>query len=258
MSFWSSEKLKTRISAEQIVSPYSSDRIKHGGYELSMGGEYFTTSDVSEKKKTLTVGEQLVISPGQFGILLTDEEVSVPLDSIGFISIKASIKFRGLINVSGFHVDPGFKGHLKFSVYNAGSQNIILTRGAQTFIIWFAKLDQNTTDIYSGSHAGQKEVSAEDVMRIQGEVASPSALNERLKRVEGSIKFIKALAWGVGVTLVVTVLGSLMVNAIWKITGAEKQEFKPRIEKRINKSELMDDHNKIYQIITPKDNQSKE
>lgn len=244
------------MSAEHIVSPYNGDRIKHGGYELSMGGEYYTTSDISAKKQILALDEQLVISPGQFGILLTEEKINVPIDSIAFISIKASIKFRGLINVSGFHVDPGFKGHLKFSVYNAGSQKIVVTRGAPLFIIWFANLDQDTSDIYNGGHAGQKEVSAEDVMRIQGEVASPSALNERLKNVERSINFIKTLAWGIGVTFVITVLGGLIVNAIWKITGTEKEEFRPRIEQKYDKPELKENPKQIRRMSTPTDNQT--
>ena len=59
-------------------------------------------------------------SPGQFAFLLTDEIVEVPDSAMALISIKAKIKWRGLINVSGFHVDPGFKGRLIFSVYNAG------------------------------------------------------------------------------------------------------------------------------------------
>ena len=60
--------------------------------------------------------QNLVIPPGQFGLILTNEVVTIPNDLIGFISIKAKIKFRGLINVSGFHVDPGFHGHGIFTL----------------------------------------------------------------------------------------------------------------------------------------------
>ncbi len=43
--------------------------------------------------------------------------------------------------MSGFHADPGFKGHLVFSVYNAGSSPISLERGQPYFLIWFAQLE---------------------------------------------------------------------------------------------------------------------
>jgi dCTP deaminase len=48
----------------------------------------------------------------------------------------------GLINVSGFHVDPGFYGKLIYAVYNAGPSEIHLSRGTEMFLIWFADLDK--------------------------------------------------------------------------------------------------------------------
>ena len=65
----------------------------------------------------------------------------MPDTAIAFISIRASIKFKGLINVSGFHVDPGFRGQLRFAVYNAGSSEIDLDQDERVFMIWFADLD---------------------------------------------------------------------------------------------------------------------
>ena len=51
-----------------------------------------------------------MIPPGQFAFLLTAETVTMPDNAIAFISIKARLKFNGLINISGFHVDPGYRG----------------------------------------------------------------------------------------------------------------------------------------------------
>src|SRR5437868_9314438 len=128
MSFWSSEKLKERLVSESLFDPCDLANIKNGAYELGLGSEAFVTSDGIQTKSEIPDGKQLVIPPGQFGLLVTEERVAIPTDAIGFISIKAGVKFRGLVNVSGFHVDPGFSCKLKFAVYNAGSQNIILDR----------------------------------------------------------------------------------------------------------------------------------
>jgi dCTP deaminase len=54
--------------------------------------------------------------------------------------------------VSGFHVDPGFRGRLKFSVYNAGSESIILGVGERLFPIWFYELPEENEDEYVGRH----------------------------------------------------------------------------------------------------------
>lgn len=214
MAFWTSEKLKERASIEALITPYSENRVKHGAYEMSLGHEAFITSDEQKKKQPLIDGEQLVIPPGQFGLLLTEEEIQIPANAIGFISIKAGIKFRGLVNVSGFHVDPGFSGKLKFSVYNAGSSNILLSRGQNLFLIWFSDLDRITSDLYRGDHANQKEISSEDVMRIQGEVHSPAALDKRLTGLENSVSTIKTIALTIACGLVLLIIG-FAVNHFW-------------------------------------------
>src|SRR5437879_5393875 len=126
--FWSSEKLKERLVAETLFEPCDLKNVKNGAYELGLGSEAFVTSDGTATKSEILAGKQLIIPPGQFGLLVTEERVTIPVDAIGFISIKTGVKFRGLVNVSGFHVDPGFSGKLKFAVYNAGSQSIILDR----------------------------------------------------------------------------------------------------------------------------------
>ena len=80
--------------------------------------------------------------------------------------------------MSGFHVDPGYKGRLMFAVYNAGSKSIVLDQGQRLLMIWFADLDRETEDTYKGSE--REGISADDVMKIQGEVASPAELKKRL------------------------------------------------------------------------------
>ena len=155
MAFWSSETLRKRLGPGLIIDPYDRDpkRTECGVYELALGEEVFVTSQESKKKQTLKKGEQLIIPPGQFGVLTTEERVSVPRDSLALISMKFGIKSRGLINVSGFHVDPGFSGQLKFSVYNAGRENVVLQCGQRTFLIWFCKFDEDIKagDLYTDS-----------------------------------------------------------------------------------------------------------
>lgn len=181
MSFWSSEKLLERSLGQSIIHPFCRPRIKYGSYELTLGNEVYITSQDSEKKQRISLGETTRIPPGQFGLLITSETVSIPRDAIGLISIKAGIKFRGLVNVSGFHVDPGFTGCLKFSVYNAGSQDIVLTCGEEMFLIWFCDLDRPTTKLYDGKHMNQDSIVSAEIMNIQGEIASPGAIMEELK-----------------------------------------------------------------------------
>ena len=208
MSFWSSQKLSERIKAEKLIAPYEESAIKSAAYELSLGEECFLTSDPDNTKDKLENHDQVSIPPGQFGLLISEESVKVPLDAIAFISIKAGVKFRGLVNVSGFHVDPGFTGKLKFSVFNAGGQPIVLQRNQRIFLIWYADLDQKTEAAYSGAHQNQSQITGEDVMRIQGEIASPAVLAKRISDLETQFK-----VWsGVVLTVVLAIFAMSLKN----------------------------------------------
>lgn len=172
MAFLGNKSLEALIKTLEVISPYNPSAIKNGAYELSLGHEVFLTDDDPKRVKTLSEGEQITIAPGQFALLLTEETVHVPPDKIAFISIKATVKYKGLVNVSGFHVDAGFKGKLLFSVYNAGSSKIILSRGSRYFPIWFANLDEKQS--YRGKHEHQFRIPDEPVEDLsQGEMASP-------------------------------------------------------------------------------------
>ena len=140
--FWSGETLKERL--EPLITPFDPSRVDCSAYTLAMGREvYVSPNDATEDPQSVTIrqlgdGEGFTIPPGQFAFLLTDEIVEVPDNALALISIKAKIKWRGLINVSGFHVDPGFKGRLIFSVYNAGPVPVHLRQGQLLFLIWFS------------------------------------------------------------------------------------------------------------------------
>lgn len=180
MAFWRSETLKIRLPDELLIEPYQPEQVQHSAYELRMGNEAFVTSTGDQVKIELAENQSIAIPPGQFALLLTSERVKVPTNAIAFISMRFKVKRRGLVNVSGFHVDPGFKGRLKFSVYNAGSSPISITRGDRLFLIWYASLDGETADGYGDAGPAQDSISSEDQNVMHGEIASPAQLKLQL------------------------------------------------------------------------------
>ncbi len=117
--FWSGETLSERL--QSLIQPFVPDRVDCAAYTLAIGPEvYVSPNDQTADPSTVTVrklaqGDAFTIPPGQFAFLLTEEIVAIPADAVAFISIRAKIKFRGLVNVSGFHVDPGYRGQLTFA-----------------------------------------------------------------------------------------------------------------------------------------------
>lgn len=144
---------------------------------------------------------------------------------MGFISVKLVYKKCGLINVSGFHVDPCFKGNLIFSVYNAGPSDILLKKGTPVFMIFFCKLTQGLgrfSDTYPNKNDDYSEkiqtkvkraierknheligIPLEMVSGIKGASVSLANNNARMDKLEASIKIYGAI--------VLSIIGGLLL-----------------------------------------------
>jgi hypothetical protein len=157
---------------------------------------FFELLGDGENALTFAVGWALPQSPHLLNLLL-DEIFDQRVDSI-----EAVIRLQGYESEHGYtdiEVDAPNAGcaiigmplstlsletraacslnQLKFSVYNAGSESIILGVGERLFPIWFVSCTRRTrTNILD--HKGQMSITLEDVMQLQGEVASPAALKE--------------------------------------------------------------------------------
>jgi dCTP deaminase len=187
--FWSGETLSERLAP--LIEPFASERVDCAAYTLSVGPEvYVSPNDQTADPTLVTVrklapGEAFTVPPGQFAFLLTEEIVSVPANALAFISIRAKTKFRGLVNVSGFHVDPGYRGQLTFAVFNAGPVPIHLKRRQPIFLIWYASLDRETDfkkdgPVYMG-------IDTELITGIAGELQSFAGLSKKIKDLDSAL-----------------------------------------------------------------------
>jgi len=225
MAFWSSQRIKAeqewavqqtiphnhpfnaqRLSkgphSKPLISDFEAKNVKHGAYELSLGEKYLITPSDSNGETSRGSTEALKIPPGQFALLYTKEKVDIPLDVIAFISLKGSVKFKGLINISGFQVDPGFPGFLKFSVYNASGEDVHLNFDEPCFLIWFADLDA-VNELYTGDHKDQSGFTPDDRDRMCEERHSPETLSKRIEKLERSVHAVSAVGLVVIIPLII-------------------------------------------------------
>ena len=196
--FWSGDKLKEELKNIVTNEDGSIDNIKVdcAAVSLTVGDEVYITpsdpdnsKDTGVKKKLTNDKSQFVIPKGQFAFLLTNEIIFVPDDALALISFKATYKFKGLINVSGFHVDPGWSGRLTFSVYNAGPLDITLEKGDPFALIWFANLDRVSSDKYKkkATDSPPKSLDSKLISNMSGEVFSPVKLKSELDALKKEI-----------------------------------------------------------------------
>jgi dCTP deaminase len=190
MPFWSGSTLEKRIPEHSIIDNFDPSRIDCAAYRLRLGSECYSTSDdqkwYSRRRKIdrLEPGDDFTIPSGQFAFLLTEEKVTLPTSALGFISLRSEIKFRGLINVSGFHVDPGFSGKLTFAVYNAGPNDITIRRGSEIFLLWIAELDSSEPRHAKDMHEPIMSLSERVVNNNSSDQKTISSLYKRMDKLE--------------------------------------------------------------------------
>lgn len=228
--FWGKERLKIELKNLYDCEDWDEKRIDSSAYTLRVGPEIYVSptgepNDPRNKPKTrLELNQDFSIPAGQFGFILTEDVVRVPKNAIAFISIRARYKFKGLVNVSGFHVDPGYEGRLLFSVFNASPRTIQLQRGDPCFLIWYADLDTRTPKTTSApkdldpfpkkgfntippEHVGPLADGLQSFANLQSKITqNEKAVTDRLNSVEREQAVIK---WGVALLVGAVITFSL-------------------------------------------------
>jgi dCTP deaminase len=142
--FLPKEKILARAAEKELISDHFEPSLtQQASYDLRLGSEVYVVGkkapeNLSDKKPYVS------LQPGQFAILTCYEEINIPPDILGFIALKTSFKFQGLVNISGFHVDPTHTGTLLFAVQNVGPSDIRLKFKQPTFTIFFSTLAEGS------------------------------------------------------------------------------------------------------------------
>jgi dCTP deaminase len=177
--------------------------VKQVSYDLRVGDEVF----LSEKRVPTRLGQDspyILLPPGQFALVKTFEKISIPPDLIGLLSVRSKFKFQGLINISGFHVDPTYRGHLIFSVQNVGPNDIRLEYKQPTFMLMLAALETK----YNGDPRleGYDRIPLDFMAQLGGPSITLATLKRDLDRVSLSVKIYGGLVVALLAALVAALL----------------------------------------------------
>lgn len=181
-------------------------------YDLRVGDEVYRSEERLPDRLSADGNPYVIIAPGQFALVKTLEIVKVPDEYVGFIAIRSEYKFQGLVNVSGFHVDPTFKGHLLFAVQNVGPNDIRLRYAEGAFMVMWAKL----TETYLPPEGARRRDGYPNIpMRLMAQLGGGSitlaGLKTEVDRLHTQVKFFI----GIAIALVMAVIG-VILKSIFK------------------------------------------
>jgi dCTP deaminase len=189
---------------------FDEERFKKNGwsYDLSLGEEVFLTS--MEYPIILSDSQPYVnIKPGEFALLITYEKLNLPPNIMAFISVRFTYKKKGLINISGFHVDPNYKGKIIFSVYNAGPNDIVLKYKEPVFMIFFEELEDAVKEDQKRP-PGYNHIEPSMISEIKGQSVSLVNNYHKIEQLEFSMK----LYGGIAIAIITTLIGILLTKIV--------------------------------------------
>lgn len=201
------EGFMKEIKAPIFIDYVDLECLQMANYDLLLGEDvYVTTEKVPTKLNAMGKDGVISIEPGEFGILMTYEYIFVPPDLMGFISVRLTHKQKGLVNISGFHVDPGFYGRLMFAVFNAGPNDVPLRYKERVFMIMFNELTGGGPIVKQRRWSGMETIPVETLSGLRGTSVSVRNLDERIKKLEMIFPIVVTGVVSVVVAVIIWVL----------------------------------------------------
>lgn len=195
---------KDEIFLENTFEP---DRVNQCSYDLRLGAESYVVGQrapVSLRKGN----PYLVLPPGQFALLTCFEKIRLPREIMGFITVRNRYKMQGLVNVSGFHVDPTFEDQLVFAVQNVGPTDIRVKFMEPTFTIFFARVENNTSPT-KAKEDPRHGINLQDINQLGGSTITLTKLKKEIDLVRTMLLIYVPFAVAATVALILAVLNKM-------------------------------------------------
>ena len=133
MSVLSDMEIEKRVREGSLVlTPFDQGCLNGAGYDLRLATE-------------------VTIPPGEHRLVATLERVELGDDVAGTLHIRSSLARAGII-ASLALVDPGFRGQLTISLYNAGIEPFTMSKNDRLLQMVLHPLSTKTRRPYSGKY----------------------------------------------------------------------------------------------------------
>jgi len=121
-----------------VIAPFDASCLSGAGYDLRLV-------------------EGVTILPGQYRLVATLEKVELDEDLVGTLYLRSTLARAGVIGSLAL-VDPGFRGQLTVSLFNAGQKSFSMKGNDRFLQIVFHRLGVKTARPYQGKYQDSQGV----------------------------------------------------------------------------------------------------
>lgn len=177
----SDREILARVDEFGLIQEFDISRLGAASYELRLGDVYYDLTE-SDARIDVSPFRSVLIKPGHRVVLITQEQLNVPLDLVARVVSKGSLFSIGLSPVSTY-ADPGFVGKLGIVTQNMSDKYIELSLGEPIAKIEFSLLSSPTTRPYRGQHGFHTQIwpIKHHLQKVHAQVASDERVQDELR-----------------------------------------------------------------------------
>lgn len=211
--FLTGTKLERFVLENGVISPPRDETPQHVQklfdnicYRLTVGDEVYISSVQGPLR--LERRESVAIRSGEYAVIMTAEKLKLPADKMGLVSMRFHYTGYGLINVSGFHVDPGFRGNFLFAIYNAGPTPVTIRRLEPMFMLFLVEMSDpiSSEKLYQGKYQDQEHIPSDMITALAGPSVSPQTLADRVSALETYKNVLLGLVGGLFAAVITAII----------------------------------------------------
>lgn len=133
-----------------VIDPFVEDNVRSASVDLTLD-DFIIKADGT--KVDISDLDSFPLAAGEMVTVNTRENIELPIDYIGRVGAMTEYARYGIFLAHGFQVDPGFRGHLQFSLFNAGTGDFKLSAGRRIISLEICPLNAVPQSAYSGAEA---------------------------------------------------------------------------------------------------------
>jgi deoxycytidine triphosphate deaminase len=123
--------------------------IQAASLDLTIGAIYLPGTDPGAPGGVNLPRVEWALDTGQTAVVTTHEELQLPANVAGIGFPPSRVSFRGLLMTNPGHVDPGYKGPLRFTVINMAREPYALKSGDVIVSVLLFKLERDVRAGYA-------------------------------------------------------------------------------------------------------------